>query len=120
MFQIRLKNLKNDMENINNLKIEKGTVNFLIKKDTLVNPESIPLFSISPEGGSIFMIKDSDNKLKVFFVALGKGRQDLIFDLSTYKFIGQKYTFTFTWSLNSKKLLLYIDGVLVKSVSIPF
>ena len=57
------------------------------------------------------MIKDIDNKLKIFYVVLGKGRMDLIFDLSNWTLKGEKHMFTVTWNLKIKEINLFIDGV---------
>jgi hypothetical protein len=102
------------------LKIDAGTVNFWIKENQIQFNDSkvTSIFSVDSEGGSIFIIKDRDNKLKVFYVVIGKGRIDLESDVS-YLSSQAKHMITCTWSLVGKKLGLYIDGkeVAVREIS---
>jgi len=99
--------------NTDNLDIKEGSLNFWIPKNPLMfNLDlSVPLININPNGGSILIIKDSDKKLKVMFVVLGKGRIDLEYDISDIN-INTKHMITLTWSLNTKELILYFDGQL--------
>ncbi len=71
--------MKNDQ-----IKIDVGTVSFWIKENQVQfnDSKTTPIFAINPVGGSIFMVKDDDNKFKVFYVVLGKGRVDLEVDVS--------------------------------------
>jgi hypothetical protein len=97
--------------NTSEFKINKGTISFWIKENKLLynDNQTTPIFSTNPDGGSIFMVKDGDNKIKVFYVVLGKGRIDLEYDVSNLN-SSIKHMFTFTWSLDDQKMILYIDG----------
>lgn len=101
--------------------ILKGTIAFTIRENKVVyaNSEAVPLFQISPLGGSIFIVKDSDNKIKFFHVFLGKGRTDIEHDVSDLDKT-KKHMFAFTWSVKNKELKLYIDGELKKTVEIKY
>lgn len=102
------------MTTLPKLNIKEGTINFWIKENQLnfTDSKTTPIFAVSPEGGSIFMVKDQDNKLKVFFVVLDKGRTDLEYDTASLS-SDTKHMFSLTWNLNKKELNLYIDGVKV-------
>jgi hypothetical protein len=103
------------------LKIEEGTINFWIKENMVdySDNKTIPLVSIDPDGGSIFILKDSDNKIKAFFVVLNRGRIDLEFDVSRED-AKRKHMVTFTWSLKDKEVKLYFDNKVMASKSITF
>ena len=105
----------------NKIKIDEGTINFWIKENQIVfnDFKTTPIFAVNPDGGSIFIIKDADNKLKVFYVVLGRGRVDLEFDISHLE-QEKKHMITYTWSLKEKSLNLYIDGGAVSTKTIPF
>lgn len=109
------------MINNKNLKINEGTLNFWIKENSInfKDNQSVHILEVNPEGGDILCIKDSDGKLKFFFVVLGKGRVDIEFDVSTLD-SSKKHMITFTWNLLEKSLNLYIDGSEVKKQTIPF
>lgn len=109
------------MEQNNNLSIEKGTITFWIRENKIqFNDNKItPIFSVNPAGGSIFIVKDDDNKLKVFYVVLEKGRIDLEYDVSNVD-PAKKHMIGFTWSLEDKKLKLYFDGKVVLEKEIGF
>lgn len=103
------------------LNITEGTIEFTVKENKVdySNDEAVPLFQISPLGGSVFIIKDSDNKIKFFHDYLGKGRTDVEFDVSKlYK--SKKHHFAFTWDVKGKELKLYIDGELKKTEKIKY
>lgn len=105
----------------NQLRIEQGTVSFWIKEKAVnFNDGNITrFFEVNPEGGSILCVKDNDNKLKIFFVVLGKGRVDIehdVSDLDTQK----RHMIAFTWSLKNKQLQLYLDGQVVQTKAVPF
>jgi hypothetical protein len=95
----------------NNLNIDEGTISFWTPENKLQfnDGKTTPLLSINPEGGNIFILKDDDNKLKVFLVALNKGRVDLEHDISKLD-SSNKHMIVVTWSLKTKELSLYIDG----------
>jgi hypothetical protein len=97
-----------------NLTIKEGTISFRIKENKMDFDDSktTPIFSINPEGGSIFIIKDKDNKLKVFFDAKEKERIDLDFDVSRVD-SNTNHMVSLSWSLENKELKLYFDGRIV-------
>lgn len=102
------------------LKIEEGTVNFWIKEQKIIfNDNKVnPILSISPEGGNIFILKDTDNKLKVFYVVLNKGKIDLEYDVSDID-SNKTHMVSFTWNINNN-LSLYIDGKQVNNKKVIF
>jgi hypothetical protein len=95
------------------IRIEEGTINFWIKEHSLDfnDGKTTQIFDANPEGGSILCSKDKDNKLKFFFVVIGKGRRDIELDVSEYD-QNKKYMITFTWNLAGNALKLYINGEL--------
>lgn len=102
--------------------IEEGTISFWIKENSIVfnDGKATPLANINPSGGSIFIVKDGDNKLKVMFVVLGKGRIDIEHDVANIN-SAQRHLIVFTWNcVDDKKINLYIDGELVKTENIGF
>lgn len=103
------------------LKIEEGTISFWIKEEVIDfnDSKSTVIFQIDPEGGSLLCVKDVDNKLKVFFVVIGKGRIDVEYDVSAAaKEI--RHMVAFSWSLKQKELNLYFDGQKVATKTINF
>ena len=102
------------MTNGNNkqdLSINEGTIKFSIRanKVNYSDNQVVPLFQGNPQGGSIFILKDSDNKIKFFHVFLGKGRTDVEYDVSGLD-KSKKYLFVFTWSVKNKEINIYVDG----------
>lgn len=104
----------------NNLNIESGTINFWIKENTIIfNDDKInEIFNLNPIGGSIFMVKDSDNKFKIMYVVLGKGRIDLEYNVSSLD-INKRHMISITWDIN-KSLVLYVDWKEVKNEKVVF
>lgn len=101
------------------LSTKEGTITFWIKERSVNFSDSsvVRLFSVDPEGGSILMLKDADACLKAFFVVLGKGRIDLVFDCSELD--GNVAHFiAFTWSI--EELNLYVDGEKKVSKEVKF
>lgn len=112
------------MKNRNNSQksdINEGTIEFEVNADKInySNGEVVPLFQISPQGGSIFILKDVDNKIKFFHVYLGKGRTDVEYDVSNLD-KNKKHMFVFTWSVKNREIKIYIDGVLKKTAKISY
>ncbi len=103
------------------LKIEQGTVSFWIKEKAIdfSDGEITRILELNPDGGSLLCVKDNDNKLKVLFVVLGKGRVDIehnVSELDTEK----RHMIAITWSLNNKELVLFLDGQKVQTQAITF
>lgn len=105
----------------NQLRIEQGSISFWINEKAINfnDGKATIFFEINPEGGSIFCVKDDDNKLKIFFVVLGKGRVDIEHDVSALD-IEKRHMIAFTWSLENKELKLYLDGQMVQIKPISF
>lgn len=98
------------MDNLK-LDISEGTISFWVQPGKIVfnDDKTTTLVQLNPKGGSIFMVKDSDNKLKFFHVCLGKGRTDVEYDVSSLD-PSTKHMFAVTWSLNNAKIVIYVDG----------
>ncbi|MFA5748261.1 MAG: hypothetical protein WC872_04100 [Candidatus Absconditabacterales bacterium] len=105
------------MENLN---IKIGTINFRIKKNSMsFNDNKITeIFNLNPTGGSIFMIKDQDNYIKIMYVVLGKGRIDLEYNVSELSNT-KAHMITVTRDINDS-IILYIDGSEIKRQKITF
>ena len=93
------------------LNIREGTVSFWINENKLqFNDNQITrLLQLSPPNGSVFIIKDNDNKMKFFHVYLGKGRTDIEYDVSNLS-PNKRHMIVITWSLKNKEIIMYIDG----------
>lgn len=105
----------------NELNISEGTITFWIdpKKVNLWSNEIIPLVQLNPIGGSIFILKDNDNKIKFFHVLMSKGRTNADVDISSLS-KEDKHMFGFTWSIKERKIKIYIDGELKKESNINY
>jgi len=105
----------------NDLSIQQGTISFWTRENQVIfnDGKITPLFSVNPTGGSIFIIKDDDNKLKIFYIVLGKGRIDMEYDVSKLD-SSKKHMIAVTWKLDDKKLVLYIDDQVAGTKDIPF
>ena len=101
--------------------IQEGTLSFWTKEGQLLfnDSKSTPIYIIDPTGGSIFVVKDDDNKMKFVYVVNGKGRIDLAVDVSALSG-SQRHFFVFTWDLENKKLCAYIDGKIEGQKEISF
>ena len=108
-------------QNSTNLTIIEGTISFWIKENKIrfTDNQNTPIFSSNPTGGSIFIMKDSDNKLQVSYFVTGKGRVDLEFDVSSINPL-KKHLVAFTWSLEKKELKLFFDGKIVAEKEVSF
>lgn len=99
------------MTNQENLNMQEGSINFWIaaNKVNFNDGNMVPLFQTNTKDGSIFILKDSDNCIKIFHIYIGKGRTDIVYDVSQLD-SDNKHMITTTWSLSNKELCLYIDG----------
>lgn len=104
------KNIKSEQEQID---IRQGTIEFWVRENKLQwnDNNAIVLFNLSTNNkrGSLFMIKDDDNKLKFFYVMLGQGRADTEVDVSGLS-LQEPHHIVATWSLKDRKANLYVDG----------
>ena len=91
--------------------LREGTIEFWVKKNKILWNDGLiqVLVNISNEQGSIFILKDSDNKLKFFHVLLGKGRTDVEIDVSELS-SEEPHHIAATWSITKEEIALYIDG----------
>ncbi len=103
--------MKDEKDLTERLNLEEGTIEFWARAGKLRWNDGLiqVLINISNEQGSIFIVKDSDNKLKFFHVFLGKGRTDVEIDVSDLS-SDEDHHIAATWSVNSKQIALYIDG----------
>ena len=101
--------------------ILEGTISFWVKPKQIdyANNTVVPLINLNPKSGSIFIVKDSDNKIKAFHVYLGKGRTDLEYDVSTLD-SSKEHMFVLTWSVSLKELNLYVDAKKVVSKKLVY
>lgn len=99
------------MSKLKDLDFNEGTINFWIPSNLFEFNDKLihNLYNNSNNQGSIFIVKDSDNKLKFFHVIIGKGRTDVEVDVSDLS-SKDKHMITATWSLSSKEINLYVDG----------
>jgi hypothetical protein len=101
----------NSVSLMQQLDLREGTIEFWVKKDKFQWNDGLiqVLVNISNKQGSIFIIKDSDNKLKFFHVLLGKGRTDVEMDVSNLS-SDKPHHIAATWTVSKKEIALYIDG----------
>lgn len=101
--------------------VNEGTIAFRVRKSKLQWNDGLihVLFNLAKNDGSIFLVKDSDNKLKFFHVILGKGRTDVEFDVSTLSSEIDHHIVT-TWSIKNKETHLYVDGKSVAESKITY
>ncbi|MFH1175285.1 MAG: hypothetical protein V1698_01010 [bacterium] len=96
----------------NDLNLKIGSLGFWVREDQLDWSDNKPtvLINIIKNDGSLFIVKDDDNKLKCFHVILGKGRTDVEIDVSAL-FKDKAHMIVVAWDTEkSKKLSLFIDG----------
>lgn len=93
------------------LDLREGTIDFWVEKNKLRWNDGLIqiLVNIPTEQGNIFIVKDSDNKLKFFHVLLGKGRTDVEIDVSNLS-SNKPHSIAATWSVTKNEIALYIDG----------
>lgn len=99
------------MSDIKNINFKKGTLNFWIPAGLFEYDDNIAhiLVNYMDSMGSIFIVKDDDNKLKLSHVVIGKGRTDAEVDVSRLS-SRDRHMVTATWSLDKKEIRLYVDG----------
>lgn len=99
------------MNEISNLNIEEGSISFWTKANQINWPgnDVVTFFEKSFEANSIFILKDSDSKLKFFHIYFGKGRTNVELDVKDLN-ISERHFVVATWSTNSKEISLYVDG----------
>jgi hypothetical protein len=108
----------NSVSTMQQLDLREGTIEFWVKKDKFQWNDGLiqVLVNISNEQGSIYITKDSDNKLKFSHVLLGKGRTDVEMDVSNLG-SDKPHHIAATWTVNMKEIALYIDGGEISSKS---
>lgn len=101
--------------------IEEGTVSFWVRRNKVKwNDGIITTFvNLTNNTGSVFVLKDTDNKLKFFHVIMGKGRNDVDFDVSNLD-PNNDHMIAVTWSKKNKENQLFIDGKLVAKTKNEF
>jgi len=102
-------------------KIDEGSLNFWIKPHQLKYDDNKAkrLVQVSPDGGSILVVKDKDNLIKFFHIYLGKGTTDVQYDVSKLN-PSEPHMFTATWSTLENKNKLFIDGELVEETKLAY
>lgn len=113
--------MNNKQINFNQINLQEGTIAFWIKENKLKwnDGQSAILFNIPKNDGSLFMVKDNDNKLKFFHVILGKGRNDVETDVSNLP-TEKPHLIAVTWSIEKKEIALYVDGELKTKSEIQY
>jgi len=113
--------MNNQQISSNQVNLQEGTIEFWVKENKLIwdDGKANVLFNISKSDGSLFMVKDSDNRLKFFHVILGKGRTDVEVDVSELS-TNKPYYIVATWSVSKKEIALYIDGELKAKSEIQY
>lgn len=101
------------------LNVEEGTIEFRIKKNKLTWNDGLKydFTNLSNDFGSVLILKDTDDKIKFFHVILGKSRTDVETDVSSLS-VSEDHSFAFTWSIETKKIIIYVDGKEVNSSEI--
>lgn len=91
--------------------IQEGSISFLIDPHvvSLDDGEFHLLAQANPDGGNILVVKDSDNKIKVFFVGVGIGRTNIEYDPQNLD-KNRKHEITASWKIGDN-LSLYVDGI---------
>jgi len=105
--------MKWNLLKMNDKKIDltEGTITFWIPKRLFCYNDNKThiLFNLSNNQGSILIIKDDDNKLKLFHVLLGEGRTDIELDVKNIS-NKERHMIAATWSISKKEINLYLDG----------
>ena len=93
-----------------NITVEEGMISFWIKEHavTFNDGQTHELVQLDPVGGSISITKDADNRLKCYFIALGKGRAQLEYDVSSLD-PKERHSVALGWVADGE-IALYLDG----------
>lgn len=113
MIKVKSKMVENE-KNLNKkpeLNIEEGSITFWIPSNKIKynDSQATILFDWNNKDGSLFIVKDRDNKLKFFHVYYGFGRIDVEIDVNDLS-LNEKHMVAATWSVPNKEINLYIDG----------
>jgi len=106
--------MSNEQNQTKEIDIREGTMAFWVREDKVQwnDNKSTVLFNITVNNtGSLFMIKDDDNKLKFSHLIIGKGKTDLETDVSSLS-LNKAHHITVTWNINKREAILYVDGEL--------
>ncbi|MBI2632321.1 hypothetical protein HYW75_04930 [Candidatus Pacearchaeota archaeon] len=100
-----------DLTKNTQMNVEEGSITFWIdvNKVKYNDNQATILLNWGNKDGSLFIVKDSDNKLKFFHVYYGFGRTDAEIDVRDLS-SGEKHMVAVTWSVPKKEINLYIDG----------
>lgn len=91
--------------------LNQGTVSFLVRagKFKWNNNQKVVLFEASREEGKIFIVKNTQNILKVFYCLKGKEKKEVSTTVENLS-IQKDHQIAFTWSQKENKIILYLDG----------
>jgi hypothetical protein len=91
--------------------IHEGFITFWIPKNLFNYNDNIThiLVNSGNNYGSIFITKDSDNKLKFFHVLIGGGRTDVEIDVKDLD-SNKDNMITCNWSIPKRRIKIYING----------
>jgi hypothetical protein len=89
-----------------------GTINFWVPEGRIdyMDNKFVQLFYYKDDEGTIKVVKDKDNGLKVYY--LYDGNKCFLNTSVEYLEDHDKHMVTITWSLSEKKVKLYIDAEL--------
>lgn len=92
------------------ISIREGSFSFWIDPSIVnfADGQFQPLAQINPAGGDIFVVKDTNNTLNIFYVATDIGRINLTYD-GRYLDSKKRHQITVTWKVGDS-LALYVDG----------
>lgn len=95
----------------NTIDIVEGTVSFWIRKEIVKYDDDKVYFfvNINNPQGAIFILKDSDQRLKFHHVYYDKGKTTVEIDVKDLD-SNDKHFIAATWSLSKKEINLFIDG----------
>ncbi len=101
--------------------IQQGTVTFWVKKNKVkYNDNKVIVFlDMNNKEGKVSLAKDTNNQLRFLYSVEGRTRTELKHDISSLS-PQDDHMFGITWSIDSKEIILYIDGVSVAKTSIGY